>query len=130
MLFSRASEYALQACLFLAKTDASSYIRVREIAEKIRLSHFFLGKVMQKLTQTGLVESYKGPNGGVRLARPASSITLFQVVDAVERFDCDNTCLLGNPRCNEENPCVLHSEWNAVRNQIRKLLQSNTLGDF
>ena len=95
MLLSRACEYGIQAVLYLAKHHDVPYISVKEIAEKHDISFHFLGKILQTLTQKGLLTSYKGPKGGVSLARSPQELTVLQVVEAIDGVEFLRKCVVG-----------------------------------
>ena len=76
--------YALHALEHLAAQGDGGPATARHIAEERGLPGDFLSKALQPLVRAGLLRSEKGPNGGFRLARPASPISLLEVVEAVD----------------------------------------------
>lgn len=130
MLLSRACEYGVKAVLFLAQHDDVPYVSIKEIAEKNQISFHFLGKIVQTLTQAGLLISYKGPRGGVRLAKTADEITVLQVVEAIDGLDILQKCVLGLPSCGSDAPCALHSQWGEIREDIRKMLAGKSIAQL
>ena len=129
MLFSRACEYGIRAVLHLAASNASGPVLVREIAEALRIPSPFLSKVAQLLTRQGLLVSRKGPGGGLSLARSAESITLKQVVEAIDGPDLMNACILGIPECSDDAPCPLHEHWGGIRKGISHMLENQSILD-
>ncbi|MFQ6617204.1 MAG: RrF2 family transcriptional regulator [Fidelibacterota bacterium] len=130
MLLSRACEYAIQTIIYLAKRGGDNYISVKEISEKSSIPFYFLGKIVQKLNKNGLLISYKGPNGGVALAKPADKITLLEVVEAVDGLEFKNKCVIGLPRCDDNSPCPLHRKWEVVREEIARMLGSRNVSEL
>ncbi|MDZ7689946.1 MAG: Rrf2 family transcriptional regulator [Balneolaceae bacterium] len=130
MLLSKACIYGLRASLFLASTERSSFISISRISEQLDISRHFLTKILQELTQSGLLESLKGPNGGVRFVKPASEIRLIDVVEAIDGLDLLNECVLGLPGCGNEKPCPVHEEWSETRGELRQMLEENTLTEI
>src|SRR5690625_822907 len=65
MLLSKACVYGLRAALFLAVNETDKYTPIRPMSEKLEISFHFLTKIMQQMTAKGILESYKGPNGGI-----------------------------------------------------------------
>ena len=130
MFLSRACEYAIQAILYVAKQEDREYVSVREIAEKNNLSAHFLGKVVQILTKEGLVHSYKGPKGGISLARPAEEINLMQIIGAVDGLDFCTKCLIGLPHCGDDKPCAIHNQWGKIRGDVCTMLESTTVAQL
>ena len=78
------SHYAAVAMLELAlRADESQPVSLRDIAEAHDVPLAFLNQILQQLKVAGLVQSSRGSAGGYRLQRPASMITLAEIVDAV-----------------------------------------------
>ena len=131
MILSRACENALRAVIYLAgKPKNSGYTSVKEIAEQNDISFHFLGKILQKLTQRGLLNSYKGPHGGVSLAKPATEIRVIDIVEAIDGIEFLNRCVVGMPICDDKNPCALHHKWMKIRNDIYRLFTHHTIHDL
>ena len=130
MLLSKSCEYGLRATLYLASLEPERYVSIRTISEELDISFHFLTKIFQKLTQASLMRSFRGPNGGIALARPAGEITLRGIVIAIEGPELFTECVLGLPGCGDGNPCPLHAAWSVVREQLEALFASETLADF
>ncbi len=127
LLFSRECEYALQAVLYLALKRDGEMTSSREITKRLRIPYHFIGKILQRLARKGLLKSSKGPSGGFSLAVPARSITLLQVIEAVDGAGFARTCLLGFSRCSGDHPCAVHAQWATLRDRIHGLLDGKTL---
>jgi Rrf2 family protein len=84
MKLTRAASYALHAVAHIAETKSDSPTASHIIAERHSIPERFLLKVLKPLVSAGLLISIKGPNGGYRLARPASQINMLEVIEAVE----------------------------------------------
>jgi len=97
------------------------------VSEKLDISFHFLTKILQQLTAAGLMESLKGPNGGVRLTKPGEEIALADIVIAIDGIELFTECALGLPGCGVEKPCPLHEKWADTRDAIREMLESTDL---
>jgi Rrf2 family protein len=75
---------ALQVLVHLAALDASAQATAHAFARAHGLSGAFLLKALLPLARAGVLKSLRGPNGGYRLARPATQITLLEIVEAVD----------------------------------------------
>ncbi|MDP6736373.1 MAG: Rrf2 family transcriptional regulator, partial [Nitrospinaceae bacterium] len=75
-------------------------------------------------------ESYTGPNGGIRLTRPANDICLLDVVKAIEGERAFTRCVLGWENCGDENPCAVHEHWRKAREVIMNMFEDKTLGEL
>lgn len=84
MITSVKSEYALHAVFDLAAQKSSEPVKIAEIARRQNIPQKFLELILANLKQGGFVESRRGADGGYRLARPASQITVGEVLKYVE----------------------------------------------
>ncbi|HLR76554.1 MAG TPA: Rrf2 family transcriptional regulator [Balneolaceae bacterium] len=130
MLLSKSCEYGLRAALFLASVDEEGYISIREISDKLDISFHFLTKILQQLKAEELVASFKGPNGGVQLAKPGQSIKLLDIIEAIDGDDLFNECVLGLPGCGDRKPCAMHNKWTDHRKGIKEMLEITTLKEL
>jgi len=130
MLLSKSCVYGLRASLFMASHSHENYMPIREISEKLNISFHFLTKILQQLTSAGLLESFRGPNGGVRLTRKGDEISLLEIVEAIDGPDLLTECALGLPGCGVEVPCPLHEKWANTRDNIRIMLEHTSLHEM
>lgn len=127
MLLSKSCVYGLRASLFLAANQNSEYVSIREMSDKLNISFHFLTKILQQLTAAELMESYKGPNGGIRLTKAGSDVNLFEIIAAIDGVEVFTECALGLPGCGTEKPCPLHEKWAEARDGIRVMLENTNL---
>ena len=130
MIFSRTAEYALRAMTFLAMQPPGKLAGARAISEAEHVPIPFLWKILQNLARQRLIRSFKGVHGGYELARPSDEITLNSVVFATDGSDFSGQCVLGLPRCGEENACPLHDTWKEIRQRMTDMLEKTTLADL
>lgn len=130
-MLSKTCEYAIRALIFIAqKSDLGIKVGIREIAEGIASPEHFLAKILQDLCRQGLVLSAKGPNGGFYLDKSSKTITLADVVMAIDGDKIFRGCGLGLKNCSEKKPCPLHEEFKVIRKQMYDMLKSMTVTDF
>lgn len=84
MKLTRASSYALHAVAFLAAQKQNRPMPSHVVAQARGIPERFLLKLLKPLVSAQVLLSVKGPNGGYQLARPASEITMLEVVEAVD----------------------------------------------
>lgn len=130
-VISRLGEYGLRALMYMAaQKNESTYFNIRLMSQELDISFHFLTKILQGLTQRGLLQSYRGPNGGIGFLVPPEQITLATVVKALEGDDFFHNCLLGLPGCGERQPCPVHVFWAELRERLRTEFETTTLADL
>jgi Rrf2 family protein len=130
-ILSKSCVYGLRATLYVASFDADrKFVPIREVAEELQISFHFLTKILQQLTEAGLMESYRGPNGGIALAGDAAKKSLLDVVKAIDGDSIFQTCILGLADCSDKHPCPLHGVWGTQRKQLFNALKKTSLGDL
>ncbi len=127
MIFSKACVYGIRAALYLAIEENRKYVPIKEVSEKLDISFHFLTKILQKLTMNNLIYSFKGPKGGVKLARTSEKINIYDIVTAIDGKDIFEECLLGLPGCSLNKPCPLHSSWADLRTELKVDLTTSNL---
>ncbi|NBC65716.1 MAG: Rrf2 family transcriptional regulator [Bacteroidetes bacterium] len=105
-------------------------VGLSRIAKEQDIPKHFLSKILQMLVKNKLLVSMKGPTGGFNLSRPASKITLIEVIDAIDGLDVFNKCGIGFKQCSDKHPCPIHHDYKKVRNRIQKLFETKTLQEL
>ncbi len=88
-MFTQTVEYALRAMVCLANAEAMAQTRT-QLVEQTKVPSAYLAKVMREMNRSGLVNAQRGVNGGFTLAKPATEITLLEVVSAVDPLPQDS----------------------------------------
>jgi Rrf2 family iron-sulfur cluster assembly transcriptional regulator len=89
-----------------------------------------MSKILHQLARQGVLVSERGPKGGFRLARDPAEIALAAVIEPVEPSLSDQHCLLGRPSCSDRDPCLAHSGWKALSDELRRFLDETTLAEL
>jgi Rrf2 family iron-sulfur cluster assembly transcriptional regulator len=110
MFLSRSCQIAIQAVLHITHQPGVDFVPIKTIARETHLSFHFLGKILQNLMKKGILNSYKGPNGGVCLAKSPDQITLLDIVEAVDGLGFNTQCIIGLPKCGDDEPCAVHNQ--------------------
>jgi len=130
-MLSAKCRYGIRAAAYLAReAHDGDYLPIRAISNELGISFHFLTKILQDLSQCGLVASLRGPNGGVALARSASEIFVSDVVEGIDGTDLWTGCILGLPNCGDETPCGLHAQWAKERDRLFRLFSRTTLAQL
>lgn len=130
MRLTRATEYAFRALRFLASRREERWFSIQEIAEAENMPIQFLAKVMQHLTQAGLVHSACGKTGGYRLGRPSTQLKMADVVLAMEGPLAVNTCLMYPTECKFIQHCKCHGVWEELQAAILGVLEKYSVADI
>lgn len=88
-MLSKTSLYALKSILYLAEEQRNNFISILQISESLDIPFFYLTKIFQLLSKNGLVESQKGAKGGVRIIKDIDSITIGEVIFAIEQYSIE-----------------------------------------
>jgi len=124
-----AANLALHATSYLAVHHDSTPISTTEIAKQFKVSEDHLRKVFQRLTRAGIVETVRGPHGGIRLKGKASNISLLNVYEAMEGPLTGTGCLLGCKKCGY-NVCIFGDLFDTVNGQIREYFSKTLLSSL
>jgi Rrf2 family protein len=130
MLLSKSCVYGLRAAMYLASKKNGEYHSLKAISDELDISFHFLTKILQQLTADGLMESYKGPNGGIKLSPKGKKATLYDLVVSIDGPGLFTQCALGLPGCGSQEPCPLHESWVETRESIEQMLKKTSLTEI
>lgn len=128
-MLSRTAQYAIRATLLMA-AEPGVYHGAAEIAKRTGAPPNYMGKMLKILADTGVLLSIRGAGGGFRLARPASEISIYDVVEPIDKVSRWTRCFLGLDECRPEHPCPIHPIWFPIRNQYFTMLQTKSIADL
>lgn len=128
-MFSKATEYALRATIYLAqKSDEANKISIDEISKAIDSPSPFTAKIMQSLTRdNNVVSSVRGPNGGFFLTKKAKKLPVRSILESMGEEDVLDKCVLGLKQCSEIQPCPMHALYKPIRKQLSQLFLTKTI---
>jgi Rrf2 family protein len=127
-MLSQTVEYALRAVVFLAQPGPATR-PTEAIARATRVPAAYLAKVLQSLSQARIVQSQRGPGGGVRLARPPAELTILEVVNAVDPVQRIRECPLGLA-AHGVRLCPLHARMDRAMAQVEQAFAQTTLAEI
>ena len=120
--------YAVMAMADLAKYAGGEALPLSAIAERQQISLAYLEQLFSKLRRAGLVESARGRSGGYRLGRPAASISVAEIMAAVDEGVRMTRCHGEDATpCVAGQRCLTHGLWDALGEQIAAFLEAITL---
>lgn len=124
---TREGDYAVRAMLALAAHGTAEPLSSRRIAEEWRMPQRFLVQVLGRLSDRGLITAVLGRNGGYRLNRAATEISLLDVVAAIEEQPVDRRCVLRGGPCLPDGSCLVHEAFTAARDRFLEELGNRSL---
>lgn len=128
-LIKRDTDYAIRALCFIAKGN-KRIVSVKELALKLGIPKPFLRKILQRLNKRGLLTSYKGKGGGFLLARPASKISIPDIIKAFQGQI--NLCehIFRSRQCPSIKTCNLKKKMDNIESQLKQKLNSISIASL
>ncbi len=128
-MFSKATEYALRATIFIAqKSSKENKISIDEISKAIDSPQSFTAKILQALTKENkVISSARGPNGGFFLTEKAKKLPVRSILQAMGEDDVLDKCVLGLKLCSETQPCPMHAQYKPIKKQLKELFVNKTI---
>lgn len=126
-MFSQTVEYALRAVVWLAAHEDDPQT-TRQVAAATLVPAGYLAKVMQSLGRGGLATAQRGRGGGFVLGRPASQISVLEVINSVEPIRRIKECPLGI-QAHGTRLCPLHKRLDAAMATIEKAFGETSIAD-
>ena len=105
---------------------------VKEISENELIPHKFAYKILKKMEKAGITQSIQGPGGGYRLIKPLDSLSLYDVITAVEEDVLVYQCLRSTQQCLREPDkamCAVHMEYVRLQELLVSEMKSKTMAE-
>ncbi|MCH4542322.1 MULTISPECIES: RrF2 family transcriptional regulator [Brucella/Ochrobactrum group] len=134
-MLTKKGKYGLKALAHLAALEPGESAFVAEIAARNNISKKFLDAILLELRNNGILRSKKGPGGGYSLSKPASEITIGQVVRVLDGplapIRCaSRTAYEPCDDCEDHRACQVRRSMLLVREAIAGVLDTMTLEQF
>ncbi len=123
---TRAADYAVRAMVHLASLASGSRARLDELAAGVDVPPAFLSKVLQRLVKAGLLSSRRGKRGGFELSRPVVSVSLLDILHALDGVPTLNACLVPGG-CGRVATCGTHVVLVEAQRRVRETLAGASL---
>ena len=134
MKLSTKGKYGLRAFIDLAVWGETEPVSLTSIAARQNISQNYLEQLMAKLKKSGLVESVRGVNGGYRLSRPADTISVGEVLRALEGDLLPVECAALEPdkdaHCAGAGNCVTKYVWKRINDSVNQTVDSIYVGEL
>lgn len=115
---SKKADYALMAMKHLALRGDTGASSAREIAELYDIPVELMAKVLQRLVRQGLLRSTQGTRGGYLLSRAATTISIADVIQAVDGPVTVTACSTGDDRCDQYSKCSVRDPLWRIKDRI------------
>ena len=129
MRLTTKGRFAVTAMVDLAMRQTRGPVTLAAISERQHISLSYLEQLFGKLRRRKLVSSVRGPGGGYRLAQPMQSVTVADIVIAVDE-PLDATQCGGKENCADDKRCMTHELWATLNKKMHEYLSSVSLGDL
>src|SRR5215470_8339242 len=129
---SKKADYALIAMNHLARRQGSpsASTSARDIAERYDIPIELMAKVLQRLVRTGLLVSTQGTRGGYTLSRPAPTISVADVIQAIDGPVTVTACSTQKNDCEQYGKCSIRDPLWQIRERIVAALGTVTLAEM
>ena len=129
MYISQTAQYALRSMSCMATKPAGITVRAQDLSSETGIPIFYLSKIMRQLVKAGLLSSQKGHSGGFKLNRPLDEIYFADILKAIDTEFDYKKCVFGWGECSEESPCIMHTFWGKLKDNINSWAEQYTLYD-
>ena len=127
---SKKTDYALIALKDLASSVRGTSCSAREIAARYDIPVELMAKVLQRLARRGLLKSHQGTRGGYQLSRPASRISVADVIQAIDGPVLVTACSDEDETCAQYSKCNVRDPLWRLKDRIVESLASFTLQEL
>ncbi len=127
---SRKIDYAIRAMIHLAGIPENTVVPFREIGRQMDVPEDFLAKILKTLVDQGIVRSTRGPHGGYKLARPAESINVLEIIEAAEGPVAINVCLDDDDACKRQPICSMSAVWREGQERMLDVFRRTSLSSL
>ena len=130
MLIPMRVDYAVRMLVFLAMQSEKTYTPTSVVAKRQHIPEPYLLRISADLVRSGLIESRRGPGGGIRLAKSPSDITVGKVVDCVDHSFAAIDCLSEPNVCLISGACSQRELWGDVEQMLLDYLFEIKIDDL
>lgn len=125
---SKLTDYAI--LIMVELTRDGEMLSAHALAERIHVEIPTASKVLKLLAGDGLLESYRGANGGYRVSRQAGNISVAEVIAAIEGPIAMTECSVEEGLCSQEDSCELRGNWQRISLAVAGALQEVSLAEM
>jgi len=127
MQLLHSSQYAIRILSYIANHHDKSLYSAKELSIVLDIPYKFLTKIMVDLVNAEFIISIRGRDGGYKLKRLASEITVMEIINSFNEFINNEECILGIGKCDGKHKCSMHDKWVEPKELIHKMFEDTTL---
>jgi Rrf2 family iron-sulfur cluster assembly transcriptional regulator len=129
MRLTTKGRFAVTAMIDVAMHGTNGPVTLAAVSDRQKISLSYLEQLFGKLRRHGLVESVRGPGGGYHLARQADTVSVADIILAVDE-PIDATQCAGKENCHDDRRCMTHELWSSLNAHIFGFLRAVTLAQL
>jgi len=129
MRLTTKGRFAVTAMMDIALQERVRPVALSDISERQNISLSYLEQLFGKLRRRALVTSVRGPGGGYRISQPTETITVGEIIRAVDET-VDATQCGGLKNCKDDKECITHELWTGLNEHIFDYMDTVKLADL
>lgn len=129
MRLTTKGRFAVTAMMDIALQEGVRPVALSDISERQNISLSYLEQLFGKLRRRALVTSVRGPGGGYRISQPTETITVGEIIRAVDET-VDATQCGGLKNCKDDKECITHELWTGLNEHIFDYMDTVKLADL
>ena len=127
MQITRTTDYGIRVLTHLAMLPPDTRLTAAALAAESHASVTFVAKILQRLVASRLVVSHRGFEGGFELGRDPRTVSVLDIITALDGPLCLNECLPGGGGCEDTTWCAAHDVWARAQAALSSVLAAETL---
>lgn len=128
--FTKITDYGMLLMAQLGKAEDGFVYSTSALTDATHVPAATVSKILQSLLNAGLLDSIRGARGGYRLARPASDISVRDIVSCLEGDIALTDCSTMDVACEQRSVCSTHQNWKRLNQAVHDVLANITLEDM
>jgi len=129
MRISMKTDYGLIALKHMASQQGNGLVNAKELAARFNLPPNLLAKILQSLSQSGIIEAQKGSGGGYRMARKPDEVSLTEIFESIEGPIHMIMCSSEGGCCTVEDSCTIRNGLVSLERRFAEFFDAITLAD-
>lgn len=126
---SKLTDYAIMVMVELGE-NRGAIMKAQVLAERTHLELPTVSKVLKLLSRSGLLQSWRGINGGYSMEKPAAEVSVAEIIAAIEGPIAMTECSVESGLCSSEHFCNLRGNWQRISSAVAKAMQGVSLAEM